>query len=79
MSPENDFNVYRVESLGQIAGLKPAGQSGQRKRREKSSKKRSGQAQESVEQTEQPPQPPSDEPENVDANPDDEHSIDYQA
>lgn len=76
MSPENDFNVYRVESLGQIAGLKPAGQGGQRKRREKSSKKRSGQDQESVEQTEQPP---SDEPENVDANPDDEHSIDYQA
>ena len=76
MSPENDFNVYRVESLGQIAGLKPAGPSGQRKRREKSSKKRPGQAKESVEQTEQPP---SDEPENVDANPDDENGINYQA
>lgn len=75
MSPDNDFNVYRVESLGQIAGLKPIGPGGQRKRRENTAKKRSDEGEQVGEEAVQPPA--AEGSEETGADKDDEHSIDY--
>ena len=79
MSPENDFNVNRVESLEQIAGLKPVGARGERKGRENAAKKhrdkKSSGSEESAEQTEQQLELN----ERGKNSSDDEHSIDYRA
>ncbi len=75
MSPDSDFNVNRVEGLGQIASSKQAGPREKRRQRQNTAKKQSNRdPQKPVEDDERTVQG-----EDVDEVTDDGHSIDYQA